>query len=133
MDDLEGAPTLVTAAVIRERQTVLLARRAHGEKLAGLWEFPGGKLESGESLASCLQRELREELGVDSRIGEVLCESLYEYEGGAIRLIAMEATLATSNLRPCVHDMVEWVPLNELTQYDLAPADIPIAKWLMEH
>lgn len=62
----------VAAAIIYRDGNILITRRAPGEKLAGMWEFPGGKFEPGETPQSCIIRELREELGVESDAGEIL-------------------------------------------------------------
>jgi len=77
--------TVAAAIIIRDR-CVLLTRRGPDEKLAGYWEFPGGKVEDGESLDACLERELQEELGVQSCAGDVLMECKYHYEHGVISL-----------------------------------------------
>jgi 8-oxo-dGTP diphosphatase len=122
----------VTAAIIVRDKKVLLTRRGPTEKLAGYWEFPGGKVETGESLADCLRRELQEELGVEADIGEVLAESEYHYDHGSFLLIGMYASLASNNLTLTVHDQADWVPINELLSYQLAPADIPLAMKLQE-
>lgn len=122
---------LVTAAVIRRNDAILLARRQPGQKLAGYWEFPGGKVEEGETLPACLQREMVEELGVEVQIGEVVATSDYVYAHGAIHLVALETSILSGELRPTVHDQVAWVPLAQLLQYRLAPADIPIAEALV--
>jgi 8-oxo-dGTP diphosphatase len=121
---------VVTAAIILRGDAVLLARRAPGQKLAGMWEFPGGKVEGDESLPACLERELLEELGVTVSVGDVFAESIYKYGNGEIRLVAMCAEIAAGTLTLAVHDRVEWVPLRNLQGYDLAPADIPIARKL---
>lgn len=71
---LSTMKTVTAAIVVRDRH-VFLARRAVDQKLAGFWEFPGGKLEGDETLRECLVRELREELGVSSTAGTVLRES----------------------------------------------------------
>jgi 8-oxo-dGTP diphosphatase len=68
----------VTAAINIRDQKVLLTRRGKSEKLAGYWEFPGGKVEDGETLQECLERELLEELGVAAVIGEVMAKSEYQ-------------------------------------------------------
>lgn len=65
----------VAAAIVFDDGKVLVTRRAAGQKLAGFWEFPGGKLEPGEDVQSCIVRELQEELGVASTAGEVLTVS----------------------------------------------------------
>ena len=69
----------VTAAVIIQNEKVLITRRAADQKHAGWWEFPCGKIEDGESPEVCLRRELIEELGVDTLIGELLAESIFRY------------------------------------------------------
>ena len=122
----------VTAAIIIEGGKVLLTRRGPCGKLPGFWEFPGGKIEDGESPQACLERELREELGIDAKAGKILTESKYYYEHGACNLLALETTIIDGVLTLSVHDKAEWVPFDELEQYKLAPADIPIAKFLKE-
>lgn len=117
----------VAAAVVYLDGTVLVARRAPGEKLAGMWEFPGGKLEADETPQHCIVREIQEELGVGSIAGDILTESVFTYPGGTIRLIAVELTLNSTNFVLQVHDRVEWCTPCELLSYELAPADIPIA------
>lgn len=118
---------LVAAAVIRrEDGRVLVVRRAPGEKLAGKWEFPGGKVEEGETLDACLRRELREELGVEAVVSHEVGTSDYFYEHGAIRLIALETRLTQGKLRLSVHDKLDWLLPHEIASLDMAPADIPI-------
>ncbi len=122
----------VTAAVLVKNGRILITRRGPGESLAGYWEFPGGKVEPGESLEQCLARELKEELGLVISVGDVLAESEYHYEHGAIRLIAMKAMLQSGTILLTVHDEVKWVLPAELEALNLAPADIPIAQRLKE-
>ena len=117
----------VTAAIIVEEGKILIARRAPGEKLAGMWEFPGGKVEGEETLVDCLTRELREELGVSVSVGPIVAESVYEYPHGSIRLIALRTRILAGTLSLTVHDQVDWVAPDNLLRYQLAPADIPIA------
>lgn len=122
----------VTAAIILDKDKVLIARRAPGEKHAGWWEFPGGKLELDETSEECLSRELMEEFGIDSRIGEKFAESIYEYEAGSVRLLAYHAAITGGSLTLHVHDEVQWVRFPELNRYMLLPADCPIAMKLQE-
>jgi len=122
----------VAAGIIVSDGRVLLTRRAENEHEAGLWEFPGGKLEAGETPQQCLERELREELGVRIRAGKVLAESDYRYHHGAIRLLAIWAEIVSGPMALSVHDRAEWVSLEQLESYDLAPADVPIARKLRE-
>ncbi|CRM12912.1 (deoxy)nucleoside triphosphate pyrophosphohydrolase [Pseudomonas sp. 58 R 12] len=118
----------VAAAVVHLNGEILITRRAPGQSLAGLWEFPGGKLEHEESPHECIIRELREELGVESVAGEILTTTTYAYPGGEIELIAISVELQSTQFTLQVHDRFEWVRPQELVRYNLAPADIPIAQ-----
>ncbi len=126
---------LVTAAVIVDGDRVLIARRAKGKHLAGYWEFPGGKIEDGESPEECLRRELAEEFEVEVSVGQFLCRSRHSYDDLTIALLAYEARLATGvrsvELRLNSHDAVHWLPASELLDLRLAPADVPIVEYLL--
>jgi mutator protein MutT len=121
---------LVTAAILRRGSTVLLTRRAEGEKLAGYWEFPGGKVHERECPEACLARELEEELSLCCSIGRKLAESEYRYDHGVFTIVAYEAGIESGMLQLTVHDQAEWVEIGELLDKKLAPADIPIAQAL---
>jgi len=121
----------VVAGVLRDaRGRILLARRTAGRELAGLWEFPGGKIREGETPQACLEREILEELGLAVEAGEVFAESDWAYPHGAIRLLAMVCRVAGGAVTLADHDRAEWVAPQDLEQYDLSPADIPIARKL---
>ena len=120
----------VTAAIIYNEEKILITRRAPGEKHAGWWEFPGGKIETGETPEQCLKRELMEELAVETVIGEQLAESIFEYETGAIRLLAYRTEILSGDLTLRVHDRMQWVSAEELKKFKLLPADQPIAEKL---
>lgn len=122
----------VTAAIIINEGKVLICRRKKGLKNAGLWEFPGGKLEQGESLQECLERELFEELGVKAKAGEVLGESIYVYGHGTIKLIGIITELESQNFMLTDHDRYEWADTEKLSDFRLAEADIPLAAKLQE-
>lgn len=123
----------VSAAIIRKSYSILLTRRAPGEKLAGFWEFPGGKQEEGESILECMERELREELNIECEAIDVFTENVYEYTGGSINLIAINTKIVSGEIKLSVHDRYEWVQLPELLDYKLAPADIAIAERIVNH
>lgn len=115
----------VTAAVIIEDGLLLLARRGPEEKLAGLWELPGGKLEPGETVQQCLERELLEELAMASEAGAVLARTTHVYEHGSFEMLALSVT-RLSDYQPTVHDLVRWVSRNDLCALELAPADVAL-------
>ncbi len=124
---------IVTAAIIKSDNKILLTRRKKGEKLEGAWEFPGGKVEMNETLQQGLEREILEELKLIVEAGNIFTTSLYTYSHGSIKLIAIDATILSGKIELTVHDKADWVPVKNLLDYNLAPADIPIAKELIEN
>ncbi len=96
-----------------------------------MWEFPGGKVEPGETLQQCLERELKEELGLTCQVDEEILRSEYVYEHGSFNLVALKTTIRSGDITLSVHDKFDWVPIKDLLSYHLAPADVPIAKWIM--
>ncbi|TNF23958.1 MAG: (deoxy)nucleoside triphosphate pyrophosphohydrolase [Deltaproteobacteria bacterium] len=121
----------MTAAILRGTGgAVLIARRAPGRRLAGQWEFPGGKIEPGETPEACLARELDEELGVTVEVGAHVATSHHDDGQLAVELLAYECRLVAGELFPVDHDAVAWVRPERLLDYPLAVADIPIAEAL---
>lgn len=125
-------PTEVAAAIAWVDGRLLLTRRAAGQKLAGYWELPGGKLEPGETVQSCIERELLEELGVASKAEEIFTNSIYTYPGGSIDLIAIYVRLESQDFELVVHDAVTWAEPANALKLQLAPADIPIVRMLQD-
>lgn len=123
---------LVTAAIIRDGENILVVRRGQGETLAGFWEFPGGKVELPETLQECLERELFEELDIATKVTNVVAVSDYKYQNGAIKLVALEAEILHGAIKLSVHDKLRWLTPCEILELKLAPADIPIAQALLE-
>jgi len=124
----------VTAGILAKEGRVLLAKRPNHNHLAGLWEFPGGKIENGESAVECLTRELAEELdiSVDPREVAPFDLSFYEYGMKRILLIAMTITGFSGVPRPVEHAELKWVEIDELESMSLAPADVPVARRLVK-
>jgi 8-oxo-dGTP diphosphatase len=118
---------VVTAAIIRTNGSVLLARRSSGENFAGFWEFPGGKVEDGETSEECLARELQEELGIQTIIGRKCAESWHQYDHGNFRIVAYFVEWLAGDFRPRVHDRGGVGEDRDLGEYQLLPADDPIA------
>jgi 8-oxo-dGTP diphosphatase len=123
-------PTIVvTAAVIARGDCYLVTRRQRGVHLEGLWEFPGGKCDAGESLAACLVRELREELDVDVRIGDEIHVVTHRYDDRVVELHFIECAL-TRDPRPQLGQEMRWVPRAELRSLQFPPADAELIQML---
>lgn len=120
----------VTAAVIVHDGTVLIAQRDESDRMAGLWEFPGGKIESGETPQQCLRRELREELAMNAVIGRHLGTSRYHYDHLSIELMAYRAYWDGQPFRLITHQDFHWVTPKRLVDYAFTPADLPFVKRL---
>jgi 8-oxo-dGTP diphosphatase len=113
---------VVTAAVIERDGTFLLTRRPRGVHLAGYWEFPGGKCEPGESHASCLQREIEEELDTAIRVGRELFSVSHPYPERIVELHFFACEL-TGEPRPVLGQEMRWVSRGDLAALALPPAD----------
>jgi 8-oxo-dGTP diphosphatase len=122
----------VTAAVIRRDGAVLLARRSESQTRPLLWEFPGGKVEPGESDRDCLVRELHEELGIDTSVEELIGVYAHAYPDIHIDLAVYEVELLKGDPHPNEHRELAWAAADTLADYDLAAADIPAARLLAE-
>ncbi len=123
---------VVTAAIWCDDGRVLLARRREGRPHGGRWEFPGGKLGAGETPREALVRELREELGVEARVGAFFGESLDETSRPPIRLLAYRVDGADGRPRCLDHAELRWVPVEELEDELLCPADRRLAALLRQ-
>ena len=120
----------VTAAVIERDGVVLIARRPSEGLLGGMWEFPGGKLQEGEDLRTCLQREIQEELGVDIFPGELLGVYNHAYTHFRVTLHAFRCRLATGEPQPIQASDLRWVHPVDLSAYPMGKIDRQIAKEL---
>lgn len=121
----------VVAAVIRDpRGRILLARRTEGRDLAGLWEFPGGKVEPGEAPEGALVRELREELGIEATVMAPLICVPMDYPGKRLLLDVREVDFS-GQPRGLEGQALAWVPLHKLRDYPMPPADVPVVELLL--
>lgn len=123
-------PLLVTAAILQQDQRILLTRRPDGSRHAGLWEFPGGKLDPGESPQQGLAREIREELGIEVEVGEVFDVVYHRYDWGAVLLLAYHCRLRAGEIRNLEVAEHRWVAPAELGSYPILPADLPLIERL---
>lgn len=122
----------VTAAIIYKDNKILIAQRKAGDKLEYKWEFPGGKVEPGESPEECLKRELKEELMVNSTIGDFFDSSTYHYKHGSFQLLAYWTSIGDEMPNPTVHEKLTWISPANLDKYDFCPADIPFIDKIKE-
>ncbi|MBL7161094.1 MAG: A/G-specific adenine glycosylase [Anaerolineales bacterium] len=120
----------VTAAVIHRNGHVLIAQRPEGGLLGGMWEFPGGKTEPGETLKACLKREICEELGVDIEVGEPLGIFQHAYTHFRITLHAFRSTLLAGEPQLLDHTDIYWARPSELSDYPMGKIDRQIADLL---
>ena len=121
----------VTAAVIEMNGTVLIGRRRKTDRFGGVWEFPGGKLEPGESPEAGLRRELKEELGLETSVGPFLGGFPYVSGPLAIELMAYRVTIQGGELVLTDHDEILWVRPADLPGYDFAEPDLPLVAILV--
>lgn len=122
----------VTAAVLHRDGTVLIARRPSQGLLGGLWEFPGGKLEPGESLAEGLAREIREELGAQIEVGAPVGVYQHAFTHFRITLHAFHCRLTNGEPQPLEASELRWVPPAELDQFPMGKVDREISKELVK-
>lgn len=112
----------VVAAIILKSSTCLATQRGYGE-FEGLWEFPGGKIEPGETHQIALKREIQEELGIDITIGELLCTTEYDYPSFHLRMHCYLCSLTTDNIELREHKSARWLTAETLDTVKWLPAD----------
>ena len=120
----------VVAAVVVRSGRVLLCQRHEGPHLPLLWEFPGGKVDPGESATRALERELREELGVRARVRRRVAEVVHSYPEKSV-WIRFYATSISGEPRAVVHRQVRWVPLPSLGEFDVPPPNAVVVSLIL--
>ena len=113
----------VVAAIIRRDDRILITRRLNDVHLAGLWEFPGGKVEPGESLEVALQREILEELGIKIRVNDEFFRIDHDYPTKSVRLHFFNCTVLEGEAQCREVADLRWVTPEDLTNYEFPPAD----------
>lgn len=122
---------LVVAALIKKDNNVLIARRSTGdENVLGKWEFPGGKVEPNETEGHAIEREIKEEFELDIKANKYITNNVCEYPTKTVDLRLYECEYISGEFKLHNHSEYKWVNINELLNYDLALADIPLAKYI---
>lgn len=116
----------VVAAIIEKDGKILLAQRDNSSDQAGLWEFPGGKVEPNESQPQALARELLEELSIIASVGNYVASNQWQQSDRIIRLHAWQIETFAGEILPHCHCAFVWVTPQQARGYQLAPADVPL-------
>ncbi|MBT0664487.1 (deoxy)nucleoside triphosphate pyrophosphohydrolase [Geobacter pelophilus] len=122
----------VACAIIERDGLVLAAQRSAGMSLPLKWEFPGGKLEPGETAEQCLRRELVEEMGVQVRVGEALPSTTHNYQTFTVTLFPFVCTIESGEIVLHEHAAIAWLAPEELLTPDWAEADLPVIELLLQ-
>lgn len=123
----------VVAAIIRDGDRIFATQRGYGEYKDG-WEFPGGKVEPGETPQEALVREIKEELAADIVVGELLTTVEYDYPSFHLSMDCFWAKLAEgSEIQLLEHEAAKWLPVDNLNMVEWLPADMKIVKLIKEH
>ena len=122
----------VVAAAIEKDGLIFCAQRPEGKSLGGFWEFPGGKLENGETPEEALIREIKEEFDSEIEVISFLNEASYEYDFGIVTMKTYLSKLINGELQLLEHQDSKWLPIEELSELEWAPVDIPAVKCLQK-
>jgi len=122
----------VALAWIERDGAVLLTRRPEGVHQAGRWEFPGGKIEPGESLSDAIRREAQEELGVSVAVGDEMAVTRFAYPERAVELHVLRCRLIEGEPAPRQAEELCWAPVRTLSQIDFPPANAALLAALPE-
>jgi len=122
----------VVCGIIYKEDKIFICRRSPHKSQGGLWEFPGGKVENGESNLDSLLRELQEELDMKAIPNNHFTTVVHDYDIYSIELIAYKCDFISASYNLTDHDAYRWINPSELLAYTLAPADIPIAVELIK-
>ncbi len=123
----------VVASIIEQDGKFLIALRGEKEFYGGFWEFPGGKIEAGEAPQECLAREIKEELGIDCKVGEFVAEGFFDYgEGKDVHLRGYLTQHLSGEFALNVHSEIRWIEKHEFKNFEFPPADLPIIEALLK-
>lgn len=123
-------PLIVTAAILRNQDRILITRRPAHKPHGGMWELPGGKLDGNESPQQALQRELLEELGIQITVEAVFDVIYHRYDWGAVLILVYECRWLAGELQHLEVDDHCWIHPQDHNRYEILPADLPLFKRL---
>lgn len=118
----------VVCAVIHDLENNIFITQRKGDQFDGMWEFPGGKIETGESKEEALIREIKEELELEINVEKFMTTVEYQYPNFYLIMHAFRCSLKTSNIKLNVHSDAKWVSVSELSNINWVPADIGVVK-----
>ena len=124
---------VVTAAIIKKGDKYLIAQRKRGSHQGLKWEFPGGKVEEGESPEACLEREIKEELNMTIIVGDIFKVVSHTYDAGQVILLCYLCQVKEGEPDNIDCQDWKWVTPREMADYDFAPPDIPVVKKLYKN
>ena len=116
----------VACAIIEVEEKVLCTQRSESMSLPLKWEFPGGKLDEGESPEECLKRELHEELGIEASVGQAFPTTTHHYPSFSVTLYPFICKIISGEIILHEHSAMVWLPIEELHSLDWAEADLPV-------
>jgi 8-oxo-dGTP diphosphatase len=125
------SPLIVTAALLRRENHILITKRPADKQQGGFWEFPGGKLHSDETPQQALQRELLEELDLAVEVGAIFEVVYHRYDWGPVLILVYECHPLSDVIRNLEVSEHRWVRVEQLTDYEVLPADRPIVDKLL--
>lgn len=115
----------VVAGIIKDGDKIFATQRGYGEFKDG-WEFPGGKMETGETPQEALARELKEELAIDVNVGEFLCTVDYDYPTFHLTMHCFYCSVIGGELTLLEHEAAKWLNMSELRLVNWLPADVEV-------
>ena len=121
----------VVAALIRNNGKFMICQRPENKSRALLWEFPGGKVEAGETKEAALVRECREELDIELSVGAVFAESTFVYPDISVHLTLLEAKIIRGEPKLLEHKDIRWITPEEAHLFEFSPADVPFVEKLI--
>lgn len=123
--------TEVVAALIRQGDRFLICQRPRGKARALLWEFPGGKVEPGETMEEALVRECREELGITVGVNGIFMDVVHSYPDIDVHLTLFDSFTESGDIKLLEHNDARWIKADEIPQFEFCPADTEILKALI--